>query len=94
MSFDIAVWRPNGQVVEPADAARHHAEIRARPFTSFVPGPEMSAFVDAVVARYRETHAASEPPWSVDPDIAEDCAVMAIPSGLGGCRPGFRPLRA
>lgn len=83
MSRDIAVWRPNGRLIGPADAARHHAEICGRPFTSFVPGPEMSAFVDAVVNRYHETRAVSELPWAVEPDVADDCAIMAIQSALG-----------
>jgi hypothetical protein len=54
----------------------------SRPFQSFIPGPEMTAFVDAVVDRFHEAHGTSGLPWAAEPDVAEDCAIMPFQSAL------------
>lgn len=82
MSFDLGVWRPTGQQVTVAEASRFYSELCSRPFQTFIPGPEMSAFVDAVVEHYRTASGTSGLPWAAEPDVSDDCAVMPIQSVL------------
>ncbi|MGW2650036.1 hypothetical protein ACWC2T_35320 [Streptomyces sp. NPDC001393] len=81
MSFDLAVWRPIEQFTAES-ASRFYADLCSRPFQSFVPGPEMQAFVDAVVERYGALRGTSDLPWAAEPDIADDVAIMPIQSAL------------
>jgi hypothetical protein len=84
MSFDLAVWRPAEQQLTAAEASRIYLDLCSRPFQSFIPGPEMAAFVDAVVERYRAAQTTPDWPWAAEPDIAEGCAIMPIQSALAG----------
>jgi hypothetical protein len=82
MSFDLGVWRAAGQLITAAEATQFYSELCARPFQSFIPGQEMAGFVDSVVERFRAGHATPDLPWSAEPDVGDDCAIMPIQSSL------------
>lgn len=82
MSFDLAVWRLAEQQITADEASQLYSDLCSRPFQSFIPGPEMAAFVDAVAERFNATQTAADLPWAAEPDVAEDCAIMPIQSAL------------
>jgi hypothetical protein len=82
MSFDLVVWRPSSQQITADGASRFYSALCSRPFQSFVPGPEMTAFVDAVVDGFSVARGTDDLPWAAEPDIADDCAIMPIQSAF------------
>ncbi|HEY1919617.1 MAG TPA: hypothetical protein VGH27_28945 [Streptosporangiaceae bacterium] len=84
MSFDLAIWRYDGNGITADEAGRIYSDLCSRPFESFVPGPEMAEFVAQVVERFRTAQGTSETPWAVAPDIGSDCVLMPIQSAVSG----------
>jgi hypothetical protein len=82
MSFDLAVWMPNGQSLTADEATRRYAELCSRPLESFVPGKDMQEFIEEVVQCYRLVAKNDDDPWAAGPDLTDDIAIMAIRSEL------------
>jgi hypothetical protein len=77
VSFDLAIWKDQDPGMTAVRAREYYEELCARPFTSFVPGAEVSALVDAVTAHFSSVSEGIETrPWAVQPDVGDDVALM------------------